>query len=163
MINRKITTTWVVSVGDWEKEFPTRKKAQEAERTQTVISTLQKLEVTFREVFPVRHKNTSKYHTYCIDCGELLFEYASIYDGHRNEKGDYVKRQDYHTLFNGHRCEECHCSAKNLFKNIKEFYLQETGEKIFIDLKACINLNQAQSETVLMIYKIVECWKNFKE
>ncbi len=66
----------------------------------------------FRKLFHVSHRDDDRYHQHCIDCGKLLLEWESYYDGHRNERGDIIMKENYATLFGGIYCYDCYDKLK---------------------------------------------------
>lgn len=62
----------------------------------------------FIKLFPKEHPDDNRYKTHCVNCGKLMWEYESTWDGHRNETGDLIKSNPIFKLFGGGYCIECY-------------------------------------------------------
>jgi len=163
MVRKKVETKWIAEIPEGKRTFTTRGEAVQAEIDYTYKCEERRLKELFVKYFPPRHKDSYRFKTYCVDCGELLYEYEAVWDGHRNEMGDFHKVQDFSAFLSGHRCEECDEKAWELFDEMKEAYLRDAKIKVYIEGRACIDLNQASDEMRIEVYKIVEHWDRLND
>jgi hypothetical protein len=73
-------------------------------------------------VFPETHKNDDRYKKHCVECGRKLLEREKYYDGHRNEAGAVIFKDEKQFFFlSGRYCSPC---LRRKIEKITKAYLQ---------------------------------------
>jgi len=149
MVRRK--TIWLAALGDREREFPTKKEAKDYEEKYAMEQDINRLTPILRQYFKTRH---DIYQNYCVDCGKLIFEWESVWDGHRNNKGKYTSHNEHYKFVDGWRCSKCNVKIIELLGEMIRVYYTE--EDKFIALTS-VNLQSIRDPDRHFIHSLMEC------
>jgi len=166
MVRKKIT--WMAELGKYPKEFPTKKKAVEAEEEYKLEQNIYDLENIFRKYFKTYYGDRDRYDSYlyfCVDCGKKLLQYKCENDGHRNERGAIIfSDKEADTFFEGMRCKKCYEKAKKLFEKMILFYFKKTKIVNILCLDSWASFRNVDKNTKLNIFEVVNYYdRNFKK
>jgi len=153
MVRRK--TIWLAALGDREREFPTKKKAKEAEEHYAMEQDVNRLTPIFRQYFKTRF---DIYQNYCVDCGKLIFEWESVWDGHRNEKGKYTSHNEHYQFVDGWRCDKCDKKIIELINKMIDFYHTEEGIAIILNTRDLQSIRHSDRHYIRVLMGCVEYW-----
>lgn len=93
-----------------KQEFDTQEEA--------LLSEKNNKQTIFRSIFPRTHRSDDNYNTHCIKCGSLLLQYDSVYDGHRNERGNVLINKNRTKIFESWFCDPCHIQTLDILTDI---------------------------------------------
>jgi len=101
----KQSTKWACGV--CSTEFGERDAAAGCETKCCATLERERFESRWAEAFPCGHKDDDRYERHCVECGKLLIRYETLWDGHRNERGDIAEHHDRVETLGGLRCPGC--------------------------------------------------------
>lgn len=100
------------------KQFFTKEEAEKYEKSLIENTKSYELDLKFRSIFPRNYYSDDWYNCHCVKCGNLLVQYDSVYDGHRNERGDVKIDNPKVILFGGNYCPDCYNKIWSKVRNI---------------------------------------------
>lgn len=77
-------------------------------------------EQLLQSVFPTSHNSDTRYEYHCVLCGKLIMKYDTVWDGHRNERGDLIYDNGI-KFMEGYYCSTCVIEGKNRLQNAVKF------------------------------------------